>query len=319
MTAKLRTITAGLPEYARSQLAAILPACVEPRWYRDTGQAISDAAEVEVGWYDIDIPRIVPHAGRLKWLFTIAAGVEHIPPILLQRQGIRLSNGSGLNSANVADYAVMGVLTAAKGFHHVLKAQERRKWLTSAPGQTELAGSRALVIGYGAIGSAIGLRLKAFEVEVTGVRSKPDPDRNILGPDGWRERLGEFDWVIVAAPSTPETKALVSARELATMRSSAWIVNVGRGDLIEREALTEALAGRRIGGAFLDVTDPEPLPPEDPLWDLPNCIITMHLSGRSQTGLFARGARFFVDNLANYLEGRPLQNEVSVEGKVAEA
>jgi len=311
VTVTQRSIIAGLPEYAMPYLEAMLPPHIEPRWYKDTDQAIASASEVEVAWYDVGIPEIVRHTPKLKWLFTVAAGVDHIPLARLQQQGIRLSNGSGLNSANVADYVIMGVLTAAKGFHHVVKAQERHEWLTTAPGRTELEGSRALVIGYGAIGTAVGLRLRALGVEVTGVRSKPDPDRGILGPEDWRVQVGDFDWIVIAAPSTPETKAIISSPEIAAMRSTAWLLNVGRGDLIERQALIEALATGRIGGAFLDVTEPEPLPPDDPLWDLPNCIITMHLSGRSQTGLIGRCARFFIDGLECYRNGQPLANEVS--------
>jgi phosphoglycerate dehydrogenase-like enzyme len=293
-------------------LEPLLPAHVDARWYRGIADAVSHADDVEVAWCDDGFADIVARAANLKWVFTIAAGVEHVPHALLQQRGIRLSNGSGLNAANVADYAVMGVLAAAKGFRHVLKAQERHEWLQVAPGLVELEGSKALIIGYGAIGQAVARRLSALGVEVTGVRSKADASAGIWGPADWPAHVGAFDWIVIAAPATADTKALIGFDEIRSMKPTAWLVNVARGDLVLREALFEALDARRIGGAFLDVTDPEPLAPDDPLWDLPNCIVTMHLSGRSQTGLLARAARFFVANLQRYLSGAWLENEIDL-------
>jgi phosphoglycerate dehydrogenase-like enzyme len=169
-----------------------------------------------------------------------------------------------------------------------------------APGQP-LAG----------IGRLIGERLKAFGVGVTGVRRSPDPD--CIGPDAWRGRLGEFDWVVLAAPSTSETQAMIGAEELAAMKPSAWLINIARGNMIEEAPLLDALHSRTIAGAFLDPTDPEPLPADHPLWSAPNCMITMHLSGRSQTKMFARAAALFLDNLEAFRAGRPLRNVADLD------
>jgi len=167
-------------------------------------------------------------------------------------------------------------------------------------------------LGYGAIGKAIGQRLAAFGVAVTGVRSKPDAALGILGPNDWRQKLGSFDWILLAAPATPATNGLISHKEIAAMKSTAWLFNFGRGTLVARDALLQALKSRRIGGVFLDVTDPEPLPSTDPLWLLPNAIITMHLAGRSETGLYSRAARLFIANLDRYMRGEPLVNEIDL-------
>ena len=127
-----------------------------------------------------------------------------------------------------------------------------------------------------------------------------------LGPDEWRPRLGEFDWIILAVPATPETDAMIGAAELAAMKSSAVIVNIARGAVIDQEALVAALEARSIGGALLDVTTPEPLPADHKLWSLDNAQVTMHLSGRAQAKMFVRSAERFVENCRRYVAGEPL-------------
>jgi len=144
---------------------------------------------------------------------------------------------------------------------------------------------------------------------MTELRSGRD---GTIGPGAWRRRLGDFDWIVIAAPATGETQALIGAAELAAMKPTAWLVNIARGDLIDKAALVAALKAGTIGGAFLDTVSPEPLPPDDPLWDAPNCLHSMHLSGRSQTSMMRRAAALFVDNLAAYCAGRPMRNLVDL-------
>jgi phosphoglycerate dehydrogenase-like enzyme len=198
----------------------------------------------------------------------------------------------------------MGMLNIAKGYRDVVRAQDRHEWLIDSPGKRELAGSKALLLGYGAIGKLIEPRLAAFGVEVSVVRRSSG--ENTLGPDEWRARLGEFDWIILAVPATPETEGMIGAGELAAMKSDAVIVNIARGSVIDQPALVEALENNAIGAAFLDVTTPEPLPADHPLWALGNAHISMHLSGRAQDKMFVRSADRFIDNLGNYLQGHPV-------------
>ena len=129
-----------------------------------------------------------------------------------------------------------------------------------------------------------------------------------IGPDAWRAQLGDFDWVILAAPSTDATQAMIGPEELQRMKPTAWLINIARGDMIDDDALIAALTDGTIAGAVLDPTNPEPLPADHTLWSTPNAIVTMHLSGRSQTTMFARGAALFLDNLAAFLAGRPMKN-----------
>jgi phosphoglycerate dehydrogenase-like enzyme len=310
----MRRINAVFPAATRPLIEPHLPPEIDAHWFATPDEALALAPDAEIGWFDQNVPanvgKTAAAATRLKWLTTVYAGLDALPLDLLAERGVTVTNGSGLAAIPVAEYAVMGMMAAAKGFHQVVRAQDRREWPKVSPGTAELWESSALVIGYGAIGAAIGERLTALGVRVTGVRRSPSGDSAIIGPDDWRARLGEFDWVVLAAPSTGETKALLGEAEFAAMRSGAWLINIARGDLVDQDALIEALTLRRIAGAFLDVTTPEPLPPENPLWAMPNVIITMHLSGRAQTRLFPRAAALFADNLRHYLAGEPLRNVV---------
>lgn len=305
---------AVLPALARPLVEPRLPAGLAVHWYMSVEEARALAADADIAWLDHNDPRVwaanVAAAPELKWLSTIYAGLDPLDREALLAQGTRVTNGSGVNAHTVAEYAVMGCLVAAKRFDQVVRAADRQEWPSDAPGKLELFESAALVIGYGTIGRLIGERLAAFGVAVTGVtRSGRD---GTLGPDEWRPRLGEFDWIVLAAPGTPESRAMIGAAELGACKPTAWIVNIGRGALIDQDALIEALTARRIAGAFLDTVEPEPLPPEHPLWRAPNVIHSMHLSGRSQTRMFTRAATLFVDNLNAFVEGRPLTNEVDL-------
>ncbi|WP_375429274.1 D-2-hydroxyacid dehydrogenase [uncultured Sphingomonas sp.] len=307
---------AVLPALARPILEPGLPADIEIAWFASPREAAAGIAGAEIAWVDMQPTSLVAEAVRaggpeLKWLSTIYAGLDAFPLDWLRERGVVVTNGVGINAVAVAEYAVMGVLAAAKRFDEVVRAQGRLDWLADAPGKIELFETRALIVGHGAIGRLIGERLAAFGITVTGVtRSGAD---GTLTPDRWRDRLPEFDWVILAAPSTPETKAMIGAAELARFKPGAWLVNIARGDMIDEEPLLAALRSGTIGGAFLDPTHPEPLPPEHALWTAPNCMLTMHLSGRSQTKMFRRAADLFLRNLDAYRAGRPMKNVADLD------
>jgi phosphoglycerate dehydrogenase-like enzyme len=306
-----------LPALARPLLEPHLPADIEPRWFTSAEDAYAMAPGAEIGWLDMQVPqntgRAVALGTELKLVTTIYAGINAFPLSEMIGRGTRLTNGVGINTNAVAEYAVMGMLALAKDFPSVVRAQDRHEWLRDAPGKVELEGSRALIIGYGAIGRRIGRMLSGFGVEVNGVRRSASDEPDMLAPDRWRERLSEFDWVIIAAPATSETAHLIGPAELGAMKPSAYLVNIARGSLVDQEALIAALEAKQIAGAFLDVTDPEPLPPEHSLWTAPNTIITMHLSGRAQTRMFGKAAKLFLDNLERYRAGEPLVNEVNLD------
>ncbi|QZD92310.1 D-2-hydroxyacid dehydrogenase [Qipengyuania xiapuensis] len=285
-----------------------LPDWVEPMWFMTKEQALEMAPEAEIGWFDLNdkdpMIEIAHAATNLKWLNSIYAGLDFLPLDVLQQRGVTVTNGVGINAITIAEYVVMLMLAHAKGYREVVRAQERHEWLLDSPGKRELSGERVLLLGLGAIGSLIKTRLEAFDMSVVPVRRSGG--EGSLKPGEWREKLGEFDWVILAVPSTDETRHMIGASELAAMRPNAVLVNIARGDVVKQDDLVDALEAKTIEAALLDVTDPEPLPEDHPLWDLENAQVTMHLSGRAQTKMFMRSADRFVENLERWHKGEPV-------------
>jgi phosphoglycerate dehydrogenase-like enzyme len=309
---KTKLVMAGL---VRPLIEPRLPDWVETHWYMSKEEGLALAPLAEIGWFDMydkaDMAAVIGAATNMKWLNSIYAGVDGMPLAQLKVQGCVVTNGAGINAITIAEYVVMGMLTVAKGYRDVVRAQDRHEWLMDSPGKVELFGSKALLLGYGAIGKLIEERLKPFGVDVTVVRRTPGPTS--LAPDAWRARLGEFDWVILAVPATPETENMIGADELATMKQSATLINIARGSVVEQDALVKALTDKQIGAAFLDVTTPEPLPADHALWTLDNAHVTMHLSGRAQDKMFMRSAERFLENLARYRNNEPLSPLVNLD------
>jgi phosphoglycerate dehydrogenase-like enzyme len=299
---------AVLPASVRSLLEERLPDWIEARWWDGTEALAALAPQAEIGWFDLHekppVLRAVEWAGALRWLNTSYAGVDWLPLAELQSGGVALTCGTGLTSTQVAEFAVMTMLAVAKDYRAVVRAQERREWLDVAPGIRDLAGSRALILGNGAIGQAIGRALAAFGVEVLPVTSG--------GPQGWRNDLPEFDWIVLALPGTPDTKGIIGAAELAAMKDDAVLVNFARADCVDQDALVAALREGRLAAAVLDLTDPEPLPAEHPLWALSNAHITMHLSGIPTPASQARAAERFLRNCDRFRAGEPLEAGVDL-------
>lgn len=303
-----------VPASLRDVIAPGVPDDVTALWWHDLAEAAQLIGQVDAAWLDLmgvrEIPPIVARGEQLQWLSTMAAGIESLDLAGLLARGVILTNGSGLNAAAVADYALLGILAAAKRYDEVVRQADRQHWIDKVPGKVELEGSRALIIGYGHIGTLIAKRLTAFDVAVTGV-TRSGRDGTLAGYQ-WRTRLGEFDWVIIGAPATGETRAMIGAVELAAMKPTAWLVNIARGDLVDQTALIAALEAGSVAGAFLDTVSPEPLPPEHPLWRAPNCLMSMHLSGRSQTSMMHKAARLFLKNLVAFRAGTPMTNVVDL-------
>jgi len=297
---------------ARPVIEPHLPDWIDARYFRHRQELLEMAPEAEIGWFDLedkdDMVRAIERAEKLKWLTSIYAGIDGFPLDLMAQREVVFTNGAGISAITIAEYVVMGMLTMAKGYREVVHAQSRHEWLTDSPGKIELAGSKALIVGYGAIGGLVDRMLQGFAVEVTKVRRSAG--EGVLQPHEWRAQLGKFDWVILAVPATAETEAMIGAAELAAMKPTAALINIARGSVIDQDALVAALAEKRIGGAFLDVTTPEPLPPEHPLWSLPGAHVTMHLSGRAQDKMFPRSAERFLANMARYGRGEPLEWQV---------
>jgi phosphoglycerate dehydrogenase-like enzyme len=292
-----------------------LPDWVDAHFFTTKEEAMALAPRADIGWFDMydrdDMAATIAAATNMKWLNSIYAGVDAIPLKLLAERGVTVTNGAGINAITIAEYVVMGMLNIAKNYREVMRAQERHEWLIDSPGKQELYGSKALLLGYGAIGKLIEERLRAFAVDVSIVRRSGG--ENALGPDEWRDKLGEFDWVILAVPATAETDGMIGKAELAAMKSSAALVNIARGTVVDQDALIESLQNGDIAGAFLDVTNPEPLPENHPLWSMDQVHISMHLSGRAQDKMFQRSAARFLDNLQKWKVGQPVSPIVDLQ------
>jgi phosphoglycerate dehydrogenase-like enzyme len=278
-------------------------------WWWDSPETLQELApEAEIGWFDLHVkPPVlaaVRRAERLRWLNTSYAGVDWLPLAGLQERGVALTCGTGLTTGQVTEFALLAMLAVAKDYPAVVRAQDRHEWLDVPPGARDLAGSRALILGHGAIGQAIERALEALGVEVCAVSSHR--------PRNWRSQIGTFDWIVLAVPGTPETRGMIGVPELAAMKRDAVLVNFARADCVDQEALIEALRERRIAAAILDLTDPEPLPPDHPLWSLDNAHITMHLSGIPTAASQARAAERFLRNCDQFRAGDPLEAQVDL-------
>ncbi|MGJ8536084.1 MAG: D-2-hydroxyacid dehydrogenase [Parasphingopyxis sp.] len=309
-------VKAALPGLVRPMVEPHIDG-LDVTWFMSTEEAEQAARTAEIGWFDmydkLRMRAIIESAENLKWLNTIYAGLDHFPLETLRNRGTTLTNGVGINAIPIAEFVVMGMLAAAKRLDTILEAQAQKTTLNGPPGTVELFEGKALIIGYGAIGQQIAKTLSGFNMDIIAVRRTPDSDPAIIGADEWRARLAEFDWVILAAPATDETRHMIGADELAAMKNSAWLVNVARGTLVDQIALAAALTDKAIAGAILDTVEPEPLPADDPLWDAPNTFLTMHLSGNATSRMFERAAKRFVENFALYRNGETMLAEANLD------
>lgn len=301
---------------ARPIVEGRLPSGIEPLWWETPEQLVDLAPQAEIGWFDMfdkSAPlEAIRRATGLKYLNSFFAGVDWLPLADLQARGVTLTNGSGINANTVAEFALMNMLALARGHADIVRAQDRHEWLApSMDGKArELAGAKVLIIGYGEIGQAIGRMLAGFRADVTPVRRSGKD--GALGPDEWQARVGEFEWVVLAMPGTPETRGLFSADVLDRMRRDAVLVNMGRADVLDQDALIAALHAGKLAGAILDLTDPEPLPYGHPLWSAPGAHVTMHMGGLPTLASKVAAAERFVANCGHYLRGEKLISEVDL-------
>lgn len=253
-----------------------------------------------------------PKADALRWVHVTSAGAGQVLPPEVVNSDTIVTTSRGLFDEPIAEYVLGLVLAFAKDLPGRIRLQASRAWQHR---ETErVTGKSALIVGTGSIARAIGRRLAAAGMPVAGVGrlGRPgDPDFGLVLPmDRFAESLGQADYLVLAAPLTPDTRGLVDAAALARMRPTARVLNVSRAGLLVRDDLVKALVERRIAGAALDIFPDERLPPDSPLWTAPNVLISPHMSGQV-VGWRDELVGLFADNLVRYVEGRPLRNMVS--------
>jgi phosphoglycerate dehydrogenase-like enzyme len=254
------------------------------------------------------------HAGDLRWIQSASAGVDALLFPELVRSHVVVTNARGVFDEAIAEYVVGLILLFSKGLVGVLDAQRRGEW---RPRETErLEHKRVLVAGVGPIGRAIARSCAAMGMQVRGVgrtaRSRDDEFGRVFAAGDLAEAVGWADYVVNALPATPDTRRLFDAAAFAAMKPRSRFVNVGRGATVDEPALVRALEQGRLGGAALDVFEEEPLPPESPLWSMPNVVVSPHMAG-DYAGWRESAVELFVRNLERYLTGKPLLNVVDKE------
>ncbi|KOV94331.1 D-2-hydroxyacid dehydrogenase [Streptomyces sp. NRRL B-3648] len=242
---------------------------------------------------------------RPRWVHTASAGVDHLMCPELAASDTVVTNARGIFDQPVAEYVAALVLAVAKDLPRTLEHQRERTWRHRET--RRVAGTRACVVGSGPIGRAIARALKALGVTTALVGR--EPRTGVHGPDDLDRLVSRADWVIAAAPLTERTYRMFDARRFGVMQPSAFFVNVGRGDLVDEDALARALARRWIAGAALDVFAAEPLPADSPLWELPGLIVSPHMSGDTVGWRDELGAQF-VELYERWAAGRTLPNVV---------
>jgi phosphoglycerate dehydrogenase-like enzyme len=257
-------------------------------------------------------------AKKLKWIHSTAAGVAQLMYPELRDSGIVVTNPRGVFSVPMSEHTMGLLLALARNFPDSVRQQDQSRWsqqeLWDKPQQlTELNGQVLLIVGYGSIGRELAKKAKAFDMRVWGVTRSGKGDHTlaekIVPAAKLEEVLPEADYVVIAAPETPATKHLIGAGQIARMKRGAKLINVGRGSLLDEAAVIGALETGELGGAALDVTETEPLPPESPLWKAPNLLITPHTSAVSDR-LWKRETALLLDLLGQWFEGQELLNRV---------
>jgi phosphoglycerate dehydrogenase-like enzyme len=288
-----------------------------PRPSDEVMEAIRDAE----AYYGFGIPRLLfLEAKRLRWAHSSAAGVGTALYREMVESDVAFTNSAGIHAIPIAEYVVAGILHFLRGLDIALEQQRRTEW-NKAPFVAmdsvlrEMDSVRALIVGVGGIGGAIGERLTALGARCTGVRRRvglgPPPGfERVIGLDDLEAELPGHDVVVVAAPQTSQTDGLLTAARLDLLPSTAIVVNVARGALVDEEALGVRLKNGRLRGAVLDVFRQEPLAPTSDLWRLRQVLLTPHVSPVSPGRFWPRQLDLFLDNWNRYSKGEPLRNVV---------
>ena len=309
-----RPIVAALYREALPSRLGEIKELAEVRLTKANGLAEAmDGADVLYQWHSFS-PALRENwaaASSLKWVHVSAAGVSQLLFDDLINSDVVYTNSRGVLSRAIAEFALGFVLDIAKDSQGSLRLQQARRWQHRVT--QKIQGQRVLVVGTGSIGREIASLFRAVGLQVSGAgRSSRPADEyfdKIYSSQDLTGIVWDYDYLVLAAPLTDETRGLVDANILSAMKPTAHLINVGRGELVQTEALVGALTSRSIAGAALDVVHPEPLPAEHPLWSMENVILTPHMSGDSEDYLDDLG-KLFVENLKRFSRGEPLQNIV---------
>jgi phosphoglycerate dehydrogenase-like enzyme len=302
----------GAPRYSADHSAAIERSAAQEAEWRTLLQEADILFDFDHSHRD-DLPSLAP---KLKWIQATSAGIGQF----VKRVGYAeatdwiFTTASGVHSRPLAEFALMAMLMFTKDYQYLDRSKADHHWARYAA--SELASKTLGIIGLGNIGQEAARLAKAFEMRVVG--SRRNPDRAVAHVDALYgtadldNLLSGLDFLLLSCPHTPETEKLIGAAQLAQLPAGAVLINISRGTVVDQDALIAALQSGHLAGAALDVFDPEPLPPDSPLWDMPNVIISPHSASTADTEN-AKIVALFCDNLKRYLAAEPMLNVLDTE------
>lgn len=261
--------------------------------------------------WDLPTANLAQRAPHLRWIHIIGAGVEHLQPLDWLPPGVTLTNNRGVHAEKAGQYGLMALLMLNDAVPRLVGEQRRRRYIDCFT--TAITGKVLLVVGAGAMGSAVARQARRLGLRTVGIRRRPRRTAGfdeVHGIDALDRLLPTADFVLVTAPATPATRHLLDEHRLSLLRPSAGLINMGRAAVVDYEALAAALRSGALAGAVLDVFNPEPLPASSPLWDVPNLIITPHMSSDDALTYAPRTLDLVFENLGRLLNGKRLKNRV---------
>jgi phosphoglycerate dehydrogenase-like enzyme len=250
----------------------------------------------------------IPRLSGVRVVQALSAGYDHLAAVV--PSGVTLCTARGLHDSSTAEHALALILAAQRELPRWVRAQDEGRWEHAHT--RSLAGCRVLLVGYGSIGSTLDARLRACDAKTMRVASRPRPDDEVMGISELDVLLPLADIVVLTTPLSPQTRGLLDARRLALLSDGALVVNVGRGPVLDTDAIVSETASGRLRAA-LDVTDPEPLPADHPLWRSPGTIITPHVAGGA-ADFYPKAEDFIVQQVRSFAAGEPLRNVVAGPG-----
>jgi phosphoglycerate dehydrogenase-like enzyme len=305
-----KIVVTGLPPDAVRELQAATPGASVVAPEKD--KLLAEAADADAILGSMN-PQLFRAAKKLKWVQIYSAGFEYLRFPEFLASDVVLTNCKIIQGPNIADHAMALLLALTRDLNKVIPDRTSEEWRRNTYHPIELHGKTAVIIGVGGIGSQIAQRAQAFGMTVIGVDPKDMPLNpyvsRMVYPDQLDTVLPEADVVFVAAPHTPASEGMMGARQFELLKRGAYFVAVSRGKLYDTGALVKALDSKRLAGAGLDVTNPEPLPKGHPLWRFENVIVTPHIAGQSDN-VEARRLALLKENVARFAKGQPLLNVV---------
>lgn len=282
-------------------------------WDLDNFAESMKSAEVLVTW-DLPTENLREVAPSLRWIHIIGAGVEHLCPMDWLPEGVTIVNNRGAHADKGGEFGLMAVLMLHNHMPAIIANQSRTHWesLYSTP----IEGKTALIVGTGHIGRGAGWRLQSLGMRVLGVSRHGvavDEVDEIYPVERLDEALPQADFLFVSTPLTSETTNLIDRRRQSLMKNGAGVINVGRAGTMDYDALAENLVSGHFHGAIIDVFDPEPLPADSPLWNVPNLLVTPHVSADDGDSYVPMTLDLVFANMRRYLTGEPFENEVRPE------